>query len=72
VGDHGPIHLNVVVITEIKELLPNELGVIVNDDEAGDPNTENDVMDKTHYLLGADFGQGPCLNPLSEFIDCNQ
>jgi hypothetical protein len=27
------------------------------------------VLDKTHCLLGADFSQGSCLDPLSELVD---
>jgi hypothetical protein len=29
---------------------------------------ENDVLDEIHSLLGADFSQGLCLDPLSKFI----
>jgi hypothetical protein len=37
VGDCDPVHLDVVVITEIQELLPCELGAIVGDDGDGTP-----------------------------------
>jgi hypothetical protein len=67
----GPVHPNVIVNTEIQELLVGELGAIVGDDGVGDPKLENNVRDETHHLLGADFGQGPCLDPHSEFIDHN-
>jgi hypothetical protein len=30
---------------------------------------ENNVLDKTYWLLGADFSKGSCLNPLSELVD---
>jgi hypothetical protein len=33
---------------------------------------ENDVLDEIHDLLGANFNQGLCLNPLSKFIDRNE
>jgi hypothetical protein len=36
------------------------------------PKEENNVLDKTHHLLGADFSQGSCLDSLSEFVDRNK
>jgi hypothetical protein len=67
-GDHSPVHLDVVVITKIQELFPGELGVVVRDDGVGDPEAENNILDKTYCLLGADLGQGPCFDPLSELV----
>jgi hypothetical protein len=72
VGDSGPVHPDVVVITAIQELLPDELSVIVSDNGVGDLRVENHALDKAHSLLGANFGKGPRLNPLSEFIDHSQ
>jgi hypothetical protein len=56
VGDYCVVYPDVVVITKIQELLPGELGAVVGDDRVGDPKAENNVLDKTRYLLGADFG----------------
>jgi hypothetical protein len=36
VGDCCPFYLDVVIIIEIEELLPGELGVVVGDDRVGD------------------------------------
>jgi hypothetical protein len=33
---------------------------------------ENDVLHEIHGLLGANFGQGFRLDPLSKFIDCDE
>jgi hypothetical protein len=46
-----------------------ELSVVVSDDIVRDPEAENDVLDEIHSLLGANFGQGFHLDPLSKFID---
>jgi hypothetical protein len=69
VGDRRPVHPDVVVITKIQGLLPGERGGVVGDDGIGIPKTKNYVLDKTHCLLGADFSQGSCLDPLSEHVD---
>jgi hypothetical protein len=69
VGDRNPVHPDVVIITEIQELFPGKLSVIVGDDGGRDPEMENDVLDKIYYLLGANLSQEPCLNPLSELVD---
>jgi hypothetical protein len=46
--------------------------LVVSDYGVGDPKAENNVLDETHCVLRANFGQGLCLNLLSEFIDRNQ
>jgi hypothetical protein len=69
VGDCCPIYPDIVVITEIQELLTSELGTVVGDDRVGDPEAENNALDKAHCLFGADFSQGPSLDPLSEFVN---
>jgi hypothetical protein len=69
VGDCCPFYSDVVVISKIQELLPSELGAVVGDEWVGDPKAENNVLDKIHYLFGADFDQGSCVDPLSEFVD---
>jgi hypothetical protein len=71
VDDGGPVHPNVIIIPEIQELLPGELGAIIGDDGVWDPKTENNVLDKIHHLFGVDLYQGSCLNPLSELVDRN-
>jgi hypothetical protein len=69
VGDRGLVLPDVVVTTEIKELLLGEVDVVVGDDGVGEPKTLNNVLDKTQCLLGANFSQGSCLDPLSELVD---
>jgi hypothetical protein len=51
VGDHDPVHLDAVIITEIKKLLPIELSVVVGNDGVRDPETENNDLDKIYCLL---------------------
>jgi hypothetical protein len=64
-----PVYSDVVVITKVQKLLSGELGVVVRDVRVGDPNTEDNVLDKAYHLLGANFGHGPSLDPLSELVD---
>jgi hypothetical protein len=72
VGDRGPVYLDVVIITEIQELLLGERSVVVSDDGVWDPEMENNVLDKIYCLVGANLSQGPCPDPLSELVDCNK
>jgi hypothetical protein len=69
VSDCCPIYPDVVVITEIQQTFPGELGPVVGDDRVGDPKAENDFLDKAYRLLGADLSQGPSLDPFIEFVD---
>jgi hypothetical protein len=69
VGDCSLVYTDVVVITEIKELLSGEIGATIDDDRVRKPKAGNNVLQKTNRLLGADFSQGPCLDPLSELVD---
>jgi hypothetical protein len=55
VGNHDLVHLDIVVITEIQELLPGELSTVVSDDRIWDPKAENSVLDEIYHLLGADL-----------------
>jgi hypothetical protein len=54
----------VVVVTEVEEFLPRELGAIVGDDRVGDAETVDDVGEERNCLLGADVEDGSSLNPL--------
>jgi hypothetical protein len=55
VGDHGLVHPDAIVITEIQELLLSELSVVVDDDGVWDPKIENNVLEKIYFLLAADL-----------------
>jgi hypothetical protein len=68
-GDFCPVYSDIVVVAEIQELLPSELGAIVGDYRVGDPKAEDNVLDKAHYLFGANFSQGPSFDPLSESVN---
>jgi hypothetical protein len=46
VSDRGLVHTNVLIITEINEFFPGELGAIVGVDGVRDSEIENDVLDK--------------------------
>jgi hypothetical protein len=54
----------VVVVTEVEELLPRELGVVVGNDRVGDVKTVDDVSEERNGLLGADADYGSSLDPL--------
>jgi hypothetical protein len=69
VGDHGPVHADVIVIIEIQESFFGELSTIVGNDRVKDPEVKNDVLDEIYGLFGANFGQGLRLDPLSKFVD---
>jgi hypothetical protein len=69
VGDHNLVHVDAIVVTEIQEFFSDELSAVVDNDRVRNPKMENDVLDKIHGLLGADFSQGLCLDPLSKFIN---
>jgi hypothetical protein len=69
VGDRGPVHTNVIVVTEIQEFFSGELSVVAGNDRVRDPEMKNDVLDEIYDLLGANFSQGLRLNPLGKFID---
>jgi hypothetical protein len=72
VGDYGPVHADVIIITEIQNFFSSDLSVIVDDDRVRDLKTENDILDKIHSLLGANFGRGVHLDQLGEFIESNE
>jgi hypothetical protein len=67
--DFCSVYPDIVVIAEIQDLLPSELGAIVGDYRVGDPKAEDNVLDKAHCLFGANFSQGPSFDPLSEFVN---
>jgi hypothetical protein len=69
VGDRDPVHVDVSVITEIQEIFSDEPSVVVGNDRVRNPKTKNHVLDEIHGMLGADFSQGLCLDPLSKFIN---
>jgi hypothetical protein len=55
VGDHGPVHVDVIVIIEIKEFFSGELSAVVDNDRVRNPKAENDVLAEIHGLFGANF-----------------
>jgi hypothetical protein len=71
VGDHCPVHPDVVIIIEIQEVFPDELSAVVGDDGVRNPKMENDVLDKIYCLVGANLSQRPHLLPLSKLVNCN-
>jgi hypothetical protein len=46
----------VVVLAKVQELLPSELGAIVDDDGVRDPKVMDDVGEERYRLLGPDAG----------------
>jgi hypothetical protein len=47
-----PVHPDVVVIAEVEELLPGELGTIVSDNGIQDAESMDDVGEELHRFLG--------------------
>jgi hypothetical protein len=50
----GLVHTDVVVFTEVQELFPSELCVVVDDDRVRDPEAVDDICKERHRLLGPD------------------
>jgi hypothetical protein len=69
VSNNRPVHKNVVVIAEVKEFLPCELGAIVGDDCVRYAEAVNDVGEEGYRLLGADVDDGSNLDPLGKLVD---
>jgi hypothetical protein len=58
VGECGPVHADVMVVTEIQDFFSSELSVVVGNDRVRDPEMKNDVLNEIYSLLGANFSQG--------------
>jgi hypothetical protein len=54
----------VVVVAEVEEFLPGELGAIVGEDRVGNAETVDDVNEERDCLLGADVDDKSGLDPL--------
>jgi hypothetical protein len=48
VSDCCLVYLDVVVITELQDLVSGKIGVVVGDDRFGDPKAEDNVFDKAY------------------------
>jgi hypothetical protein len=68
-GNYGPIHVDVVVVTDAQELLTYELHVVVGDDDIRNPKVMSDVSEEQDGLFGADAADGSSLDPLGELVD---
>jgi hypothetical protein len=52
---HGyPIHADMVIIAEIKELFTSEQRVVVGDDGVWDPKAMKNIGEEEHHLLRLD------------------
>jgi hypothetical protein len=54
VSHSGPVHPDVVILTEVQELSASELGAVVDDDGVWDPKAMDDVGEECHRLFGPD------------------
>jgi hypothetical protein len=61
--------MDVIIVAEVEEFLPRELGAIVGDDRVGYAKAVNDVGEEGYYLLGVDVDDGSSLDPLGELVD---
>ena len=64
----GPIDLNVVFITESKELFSGELRTVVHDDGVRDSKAMDDVDEEQYGLLRLDRGDRPSFYPFRELV----
>jgi hypothetical protein len=69
VGNGRPVHTDVVVIAEVEEFLPRELGAVVGDDRVGYAEAIDDVGEERYHLLGADVGNRLSLDSFGELVD---
>jgi hypothetical protein len=69
VGHDRPVHTDVVVVVEVEEFLPCELGAVVSDDRVGYAEALDDVDEERYDLLRADVDDGSSLDPLGELVD---
>jgi hypothetical protein len=54
VSHGGPVHLDVVILTEVQELSAGELGAVVGGDGVRDPKVMDDVGEERHRLFRPD------------------
>jgi hypothetical protein len=59
-----------VVVAEVEEFLPRELGAIIGDDRVGYAEAIDDVGEERDRLLRADVDNGSSLDQLRELVDC--
>jgi hypothetical protein len=64
VSNNGPVHTDVVVIAEVEEFLPCELGAVVGDDRDEYAEAIDDVGEERDRLLRAGVDDGSGLGPL--------
>jgi hypothetical protein len=60
----------VVVVAEVEEFLPRELGVVVGDDRVGYVKAIDDVGEERDRFLREDVDDGSSLDPLRELVHC--
>jgi hypothetical protein len=63
------VHANVVVVTEVEEFLPLELGAVIGDDRVGYAEEVDDVSQERYGFLEADVHNGSNLDPPGELVD---
>jgi hypothetical protein len=62
---HGSsVHMDMVIIAEIKEFFVGELCAIIGDDGVWDPEAMDNISKEEHRLLRFDLCDWPSLNPL--------
>jgi hypothetical protein len=59
----------VVVVVEVEEFLPRELGAVVGNVCVGYAEAIDDVGEERDRLLGADVDDGSGFDPLRELVD---
>jgi hypothetical protein len=72
VGNNRPVHTDVVVVAEVEEFLPRELGAVVSDDRVRYTEAIDYVSEEQDRLLGVDVDDGSSLDPLQELVDRNE
>jgi hypothetical protein len=61
--------MDVVVVTEVEEFLPRELGAVIGDDCVGYAEAIDDFGEEQDRFLEADVDDGSGLDPFREFVD---
>jgi len=68
----GPVHTDVMPVTEVQEVFASELCAVVSDDDVGYPELVDYVGEEEDSLLGSDVCDGSSLDPHGALVDGNQ
>ena len=69
-SDRGLVDPDAVSITEVQELLPDEVSSVVSDNTVRNVESIDDVKEEFDRLFRAEIGDGLGLYPFAKPVDC--